>query len=64
MKQKKYIKCNYTNCPEKIKHIYSDIWKCKCDMFYCQKHTFNHQCIFINKLKIDEKIITPKVQKI
>lgn len=61
---KKYVKCNIPDCSEKIKHIYSDMWKCKCDFFYCQKHLFNHECIIIDKFKINDKIIVPKVQKI
>ena len=62
----KKIKCKYINCNNKIQEGFSDMWKCKCEKYYCPTHKFSHDCIKIIEKSINDNIvcIPIKVDKI
>lgn len=60
----KQLSCQYLSCKCKIKELYKDMWKCKCNNYYCNEHKFKHECYMLKEKFAMNTIISMKVNKI
>jgi hypothetical protein len=54
------MKCQ--SCNIKLKEIYKQMYKCKCENYYCSDHRTTHECIHEYKIKNNTEIIQTKLK--